>query len=524
MVKLFGLVILLAAVPAFGLIEITGLKVAPEPFSPNGDGRRDSTIISFDLSSDHESVYLWVTIEDEGHEPFVPLVSGDAVQPGKITQIWDGHVSEDEVVPDGRYFARVEARFGEDISGTHWHDVVADTTPPKFSADFTPDIYRPNAPQEDSVLTADVSVWDTQPDDWMVAWITIGAEAETLFSEQLTKGDTTYSFQWDGREDPEGTYEIVIWAYDAAENQSQTPYGIDIFLDGPAISFTYPDPAEAYISVLPEEVTGTAFDADGIDSIGFRFLEETSYQAVQLEPNGDTLQWYVEWPVDLRREGAFDLECIASDVMGYETIETFKVTIDTTLPDTPDLAEVPEKVSGPDLTVSGMTSPKDSVLLCLNCSSGQGLEPTERTVSSAVGTFVFNLSLGVGTNSIVVWAKDKAGNLSADTVEVTVEYNEDIGILVPEIFHGGSDVEVNLAKRARTIVMRVFSIDGTYIDTLDDFELAAEGAGAYYYRREFELVDSNEDEIKNGVYLLVFEILFEDGTSENDKKAVVVAR
>lgn len=114
--------------------DISAYGANPNPFSPNGDGRADSTQISFGLS---EPTYMWVWESSTG----MYLISGFLYSPGTHTITWDGFG-----LPEGPH----EILFtGEDTAG-NWADtvsltIVIDTTPPSITnLSFTPNPFSPD--------------------------------------------------------------------------------------------------------------------------------------------------------------------------------------------------------------------------------------------------------------------------------------------------------------------------------------------------------------------------------------------
>jgi hypothetical protein len=91
---------------------LSGVDVAPNPFSPNGDGIYEETYISFFLSREAD----WVTIE-------IYDISGEEVRTIRWQQgltdtgrndfeiVWDGADDNGDIVPYGIYIIRVEVRF-----------------------------------------------------------------------------------------------------------------------------------------------------------------------------------------------------------------------------------------------------------------------------------------------------------------------------------------------------------------------------------------------------------------------------
>jgi hypothetical protein len=91
---------------------LSGVLVEPNPFSPNGDGLYDETVVSFFLGRDAD--YVNVEFYDLAGRLARRLVFQEATEytgrtPAQI--VWDGTDENGEVVPYGIYVMRVEARF-----------------------------------------------------------------------------------------------------------------------------------------------------------------------------------------------------------------------------------------------------------------------------------------------------------------------------------------------------------------------------------------------------------------------------
>ena len=145
-------------------------------------------------------------------------------------------------------------------------------------------------------------------------------------------------------------------------------------------------------------------------------------------------------------------------------------------------------------------------------------EIAERLACPAAGTFSAEVTLLEGTNTLKATARDKAGNQSPPSQTVTVTYIKSVGIIVPERFGPDSVIDVTLSKEADLIKITVYTLDGAYISTI------AKTSPALVDEIRWDLRDSDGEQVRNGVYLLVFELAYSDGESRTEKKAVVVAR
>ncbi len=503
--------IMLAAVhTALPSVEISGISVTVPFFSPDGNGIQDVTGLRFDVVSDQDTVYVWVTVRDDLGAPIRTIAEAEPREPGTVSKIWDGRTSSGQMAGEGAYTFEISAAAGSDSDGPYSAAVMLDTTSPAFTTLIYPNPYTPGLPFADTALVVDVAIVGSQPDDWLTIWIANDDPAETLCTNQLADGDRTYTCLWDGRGKADGIYSLGVRVWDRAGNSDEASYLVDLDLEGPWAAISYPN--VTYMSLFPDSVKGKAFDRNGIESIGLRFYNNTEYMVPTVVANGDTILWHTPWPESLMIEDQFRLELRTVDSLGYESTKSFSLTIDMTAPDVPSFEPLPQQVSEPDLDVSGTSSPNDSVLIYLNDSV------TRRVKCSSTGIFQTALHLELGDNSIYAIAKDLTGNRSSSSAVQTVSYTEDVGIYVPERLGPGSRIEVNLDRPADVVMLRIFSADGYYVASVSLDE------PGLYSEFEWDLMDSDGNPVRNGLYLLVFEIRYDDGKTLIDKSMVVVSR
>jgi flagellar hook assembly protein FlgD len=100
------------------------LAVAPRPFSPNGDGRRETTSVAFQLARP-AGVRVLVL---RGLDRIITLIRAD-LPAGAQTYAWDGRTRAGARVADGTYTVRVEATTSLGMR-VRSRRVGLDTTPP----------------------------------------------------------------------------------------------------------------------------------------------------------------------------------------------------------------------------------------------------------------------------------------------------------------------------------------------------------------------------------------------------------
>jgi hypothetical protein len=285
---------------------------------------------------------------------------------------------------------------------------------------------------------------------------------------------------------------------------------VDLDTEGPALAITEPDRAQ--LNELPERAAGFAADPGGIDSLGFRFVSDSEYGPVSFEVSGDTLHWEVPWPEDLDSDGTYELSLYAVDSPGHTAQSSKEIVIDTQAPEAPDLVPPPPQVRHPRLTVTGTCSARDSVFLDLNG------ETVKRFACSAAGAFSQEVTLAEGLNMLQAAAGDKAGNRSAPSEPVNVTYVKSVGIVVPERFGDGSVIDFTLAKEADLIELRVYTLGGSHVATV------TKASPDPVDELSWDLRDTEGKQVRNGPYLMVFEIVYSDGDRKLEKQAVMVIR
>ncbi len=130
-------------------VYISNVSVEPNPFSPNGDGRADSTTFTFNLSGYVDTVYLRIfrdslnsstgqidTVIDSVVAYLTPGIQGANV----IT--WTNVETDPAILPDGPYKYFI---YGSDTTDTATGTVYIDRQPPTiYNVSVTPNPFSPN--------------------------------------------------------------------------------------------------------------------------------------------------------------------------------------------------------------------------------------------------------------------------------------------------------------------------------------------------------------------------------------------
>lgn len=109
---------------------VLSLAVAPTPFSPNGDGAKDQTVLTLSLE---EAVTLDVAVEDAESDQVRKLLDASPAGPGDLDVPWKGSDDGGAPVQDGRYVFHVVATDGVGNATDAVADVLVDTRAPTFA-------------------------------------------------------------------------------------------------------------------------------------------------------------------------------------------------------------------------------------------------------------------------------------------------------------------------------------------------------------------------------------------------------
>ncbi len=492
--------------PGRAFVEVTEISARPSAFSPNGDGVNDSTYLSFTTSSDAKSVRIYVDVVT-GADTVAVLAHGEDHPTGPVGFTWDGTETGGAPAPEGIYDFVIVAADEYYTTPPLAVSVRLDITPPRFSTHIHPSPYTPDLPLADSLLTVDLAVTDAQGGDLLTVAIGAGDPPETLCIYSLAPADSTYSCSWDGRDHADGEYDLHVRSSDPAGNSMEASYVVDLDVSPPEISIE--SPAESFLDYIPTDYWVTAADRNGVDSLKVRFYAGTGYMTPDGYPRDECCY---AWPESLRIEDEFLLECVALDGVGHWGSTFRSVLVDTTPPERPVISPLPAKVGAPDVGIEGTGTALDSVRVYVN----GGIQRHAKIKSD--GTWSTVITLDLGPNTIFAVSSDLAGNVSAPSETTQVEYTEETGIYVPEEFTADSVIEINVAREPRRIVVRVFSLEGSYVAGL------TEDHPGLFNELEWDLTDADGRQVKNGVYVFVIEVAYADGSTDMDKKAVVVSR
>ncbi|MFL5896111.1 MAG: N,N-dimethylformamidase beta subunit family domain-containing protein [Thermoleophilaceae bacterium] len=189
--------------------------------SPNGDGRKDTALLRFDLP---KAQRVTVSVVNSRGEEVRTLADDRFMHRGRQPFTWDGRDDHGIVVPDGVYRLRVGLR-EEGRSITAPRQLFVDTTPPRPRiVAVTPPVVMPGA--AGAFGRARVRFGGlTKNRPVFRVWRTDDGKVRPVARFEGRRGRRTAT--WDGlvagRPAPEGAYAVSVTVQDSAGNEGSAP-------------------------------------------------------------------------------------------------------------------------------------------------------------------------------------------------------------------------------------------------------------------------------------------------------------
>ena len=216
-----GRVDVVSALRALAPKPISVLSSGPAPFSPNGDGHRETFGVSYQTT---EPLTVTATVVASSGAPVMSAELG-TVGPGPAAWQWNGRDSSNLVAPDGTYVVRLTATTADGAVSTVATSAVLDRTAPALTAlSGSGSVFYPVNDGYRDTFTPAVTTAEPLTAVQLRIYNSTGALLRTI---QSSAGTGRVSLSWNGRRGdgslyPEGTYRFSFVARDAAENVRAT--------------------------------------------------------------------------------------------------------------------------------------------------------------------------------------------------------------------------------------------------------------------------------------------------------------
>ena len=190
--------------------------------SPNGDGRKDTLPIRFDLPEGDD---VTVSVVDASGEEMRRLLDDARRGPGTVRVEWDGRTDDGVAAPDGKYRLRVTLR-SEGRTLVAARETTLDTTPPRVRiVKVTPATLIPGERGRRGRVRIRFEGPETRAAPVVRIWRTDGEEARQIAQFEGPRFRRT--IMWDGRVRGRpvrpGNYAMSVSAQDPAGNEGSAP-------------------------------------------------------------------------------------------------------------------------------------------------------------------------------------------------------------------------------------------------------------------------------------------------------------
>jgi len=405
---------------AFELLQY--LELAPSPFSPNGDGRREELRLRLGLGSEAR---LDVGVEGEAGNAVRTLRSDELFPAGAATIAWDGRDDGGQLAPDGHYRLVVTARLASNplVAQEEAVSAVLDATPPALAFD------RPAA---DAFVPSEGAILGTILDPNLAEWIaSFTAEPQAPAWVELRRGSVERSEYPLGSlvDFPAGDHGLRLEATDEAENRAELVIAFAVDDTPPAVTLGEPaagailgaEPAVVLGAIEEENPAAWVLEAGAGENPGSWLELATGTAAPAAEP-------IALWNVAALADGPYTLRLTATDRAGLSASAQVLVKVDTTAPEVEIATPAPGGFVGEPLAVVGTAADPNLVSYRLGLAQGPAETAgpfTELGGGSAevVGGPLYEwLALpGDGLYTLRLTATDAAGNRSSALAEVRVD-------------------------------------------------------------------------------------------------------
>lgn len=265
-----------------------GMKVQPNPFSPNGDGFKDEALFTLSYK-DASPIGDWKLSCHNTKQKVVRTFSGKGDLP--LSVAWKGDGDDGVPLPDGPYTCVFAA--SDDVGNkadTPDQIVRVVNTPPQVSVQADPPLFSPVAERGKNETTL---LLDAKSDADMSTWrLSIAGKDATASRTFSGLGQPPRSLPWDGKNDhgrqaPDGVYQALLSVTDEVGNNGKSQLAkITIDTSKPIVTVTAE--TEQLTDLVPQMTVVQNQARDLVISLSNEVLFDTG-QAVLKTKAYDTL-------------------------------------------------------------------------------------------------------------------------------------------------------------------------------------------------------------------------------------------
>jgi len=500
---------------AAGII-ITNVQVYESTFSPDGDGFVDSTFIYYTLS-DSATSFTAVILSADTLNVINTLVSSSPRSAGTDTTIWDGRNLLGQIVTEGNYLLFLRAE-GVSSSDSLYRTLRVDLTVPQVTiTSIQPStIIAPRLDKPPLRIYFDVA--DALPSDSVFTGCYIldprldssDDILDTLLVRYLEAG--AYSVSWDGLSATEdGPHQVKLIGTDNGGHTAIDTAAIYVDLDPPVIEVTSFE-SSAKFKVIPDSIRGWAYDASSLTSLEMRFRAGAPYFEVPTQWwQSDTLFFAALLADSIAQDTIHTLRFRISDLAGRADSLLHRVELDITPIDSLVLDQPAGPVRSPNYLLTGSFNERpDLIWIYQNGSLVDSLLLNILMVDISV-----EVLLDPGENQFYVISRDDADNISPASNTITVVYNTQAGLFLPQPFRPLDEFQINTARAIARVRLKIYDLNGDLVRT---FDYAASSTSLTNLTIPWNGLNGENESLHRGPLVAVAFINFLDGSTETIKE------
>ena len=402
---------------------IKDLAARPGLFSPNNDGKLDTTKIDYEVT---DACSLTIEIVDSGgsvRKSYATATFSASVD----SYTWNGTDSTGVFVPDGIYRVKLRANLSSNPSVTQ-EEAVA------LVVDATPPVAVISQPLSNSYFRAEVAVSGTIKDPNLFEYsIRYSGGGGAVLLDKASQNRENYTFGI-VNDLPEGNYLLAVKAKDLGENSVEQNIPFTIDRTPPKVSLDAPKDGEYYGSDKSVITVTGAIVEENLESYTLRcgpgdhpttWTDLLTGGAIPSAPQ--ILTWRVG-KSDGVPDGLYTLSLFAKDKAGLSGEAKVKVTVDNTAPETTITSPRDGDYVRAGVEIRGTASDQNLDQYNLEVSEGECVTASKwvalRTATASVRNGLISQWLALppdGNYCLRLTAVDKVGNRSEARVNVKVD-------------------------------------------------------------------------------------------------------
>jgi hypothetical protein len=301
---------------AAAAVGIDGVQALPNPFTPNGDGRTDTTTLTFVPRGTAGTAVARVTVHDAATSAPVDTLLDDVAVPVDLAveTLWGPGP-----IADGRYRFDIRVAQAPDTAVASV-EITADTlVPDVVLGSVVPNPFDPASVEHDSLLVPFTVVTDSLSPTTTTVWI---RQNGVVFVQLGTfTGAGSGSFRWAGTRPAQtnptsGIYEAAAVSADLAGNADSATVSVFLDVDKPVFRFPSGHSDTTMTTSFPVTLSGSVEDGTRVEAVSVSFDGTPFVPVDSMSAAADSVYWKVVVNDTIPSPGHRNVTIRAWDVFG----------------------------------------------------------------------------------------------------------------------------------------------------------------------------------------------------------------